>query len=72
MKRILITGGCGDIGFATGCLFQSKGFEVILTGINQREINTRPKIKNIIYEILDVTSESNIRLFLKNIIILIH
>ncbi len=65
MKRILITGGCGDIGFATGCLFQSKGFEVILTGINKREINTRPKIKNIIYEILDVTSESNIRLFLK-------
>ena len=27
IKKIIITGGCGDIGFATGKLFQEKEFE---------------------------------------------
>ena len=47
-----------DIGFATGKFFQEKGFEVVLTGINDDEINSRPSIENISYEILDVTSEN--------------
>ena len=29
LKKVIITGGCGDIGFATGKLFQEKGFEVV-------------------------------------------
>ena len=60
IKKVIITGGCGDIGFATGKLFQEKGFEVVLTGINQNEINSRPKIDNITYEILDVTSDKSV------------
>jgi len=59
LKKIIITGGCGDIGFATGKFFQSKGFEVVLTGINEEEINSRPIIENISYEILDVTSDES-------------
>ena len=60
IKKIIITGGCGDIGFATGKLFQEKGFEVVLTGISENEINSRPKIDNITYEILDVTSDKSV------------
>ena len=60
IKKIIITGGCGDIGFATGKLFQEKEFEVVLTGINENEINSRPKIDNITYEILDVTSDKSV------------
>ena len=60
LKKVIITGGCGDIGFATGKLFQEKGFEVVLTGINEEEINSRPSIENISYEILDVTSDQSV------------
>ena len=60
IKKVIITGGCGDIGFATGKLFQEKGFEVVLTGINENEINSRPKIDNITYEILDVTLDKSV------------
>ena len=59
LKKVIITGGCGDIGFATGMFFKSKGFEVVLTGINEEEINSRTKIENISYEILDVTSDKS-------------
>ncbi len=59
-KKIIITGGCGDIGFATGELFQKKGFDVVLTGINEEEISARETIENITYEILDVTSDQSI------------
>ncbi len=60
IKKVIITGGCGDIGFATGKLFQEKGFEVVLTGISDNEINSRPKIDNIAYEVLDVTSDKSV------------
>jgi len=59
LKKVIITGGCGDIGFATGKFFKSKGFEVVLTGIHEEEINSRPLIENISYEILDVTSDES-------------
>ena len=59
LKKVIITGGCGDIGFATGKFFKSKGFEVVLTGINEEEINSRTKIENVSYEILDVTSDES-------------
>jgi len=59
LKKVIITGGCGDIGFATGKFFKSKGFEIVLTGINEEEINSRPLIENISYEILDVTSDES-------------
>ncbi len=63
-KKVIITGGCGDIGFSTGCFFKKKGYEVILTGISEEEINSRPKINKINYEILDVTSKNSIISFL--------
>ena len=64
-KKVIITGGCGDIGFAIGKFFQSKEFEVVLTGIDEDEINSRPKIENITYELLDVTSDESVKTLIK-------
>ena len=64
-KKVIITGGCGDIGFAIGKFFQSKEFEVVLTGIDEDEINSRPKIENIAYELLDVTSDESVKTLIK-------
>jgi short-subunit dehydrogenase len=38
-QRIFITGGTSGIGFATALLFGTRGFDVCLTGLDQKEVN---------------------------------
>jgi len=68
MKTILITGAANGIGKATSILFAQKGWHVVATMRNEKQLSTFSEYQNITTYLLDVKDNESVKTSIKTII----